>query len=48
VRAYKFKYGGGSLRAGGEAFRRAYGAAVRLVNQENYLDFILGLGQENV
>jgi predicted AAA+ superfamily ATPase len=48
VRAYKFKYGGGSLRAGGEAFRRAYGAAVRLVNQENYLDFVLDLGRGDV
>jgi len=42
VRAYEFKYGGGSLRAGGEAFRRAYDAAVHLINQDNYLDFIWG------
>lgn len=40
--AYEFKYGAGSLRAGGDAFRRAYGAGVQLVNQENYLDFVLG------
>lgn len=42
-RAYEFKYGSGPLRAGGEAFRRAYDARVELVNQENYLDFLLGV-----
>ena len=42
LHAYEFKYGSGSLRAGGDAFRRAYGAGVQLVNQENYLDFVLG------
>lgn len=42
VRAYEFKYGGGLLRAGGEAFRRAYDTAVQLINQDNYLDFIWG------
>lgn len=40
--AYEFKYGSGPVRAGGEAFRRAYGTGVQLVNQENYLDFVLG------
>ena len=43
VHAYEFKVGAGSVRAGGGAFRRAYGADVQLVNQENYLDFALGL-----
>ena len=42
LHAYEFKYSGGSLRAGGDAFRRAYGVGVQLVNQENYLDFVLG------
>lgn len=41
--AYKFKYGSGPLRAGGEAFRRAYATRVELINQENYLDFVLGV-----
>jgi hypothetical protein len=43
LHAYEFKYGGGSMRTGGEAFRRAYDTGVQLVNQENYLDFVLGL-----
>ena len=42
VHAYEFKVGAGSVRAGGDAFRRAYGVGVQLVNQENYLDFVLG------
>lgn len=42
LRAYEFKYGGGLLRAGGKAFERAYGTAVRLISQDNYLDFALG------
>jgi len=42
LRAYEFKYGGGTLRAGGKAFERAYGAGVRLISQDNYLDFALG------
>ena len=29
-------------RAGGHAFERAYGAAVQVVNQDNYLEFVLG------
>ena len=41
--AYKFKYGSGPLRAGGEAFHRTYGTRVQLINQENYLDFVLGV-----
>lgn len=42
LRAYEFKYGGGSARASGAAFRRAYDAPVQVINQDNYLDFILG------
>ncbi len=41
--AYEFKYGSGPLRAGGEAFHRTYGTRVQLINQENYLDFVLGV-----
>lgn len=42
LRAYEFKYGSSAIRAGGEAFRRAYDTDVRLINQDNYLDFVLG------
>lgn len=42
MRAYEFKYGGGSTRASGAAFRRAYDAPVQVINQDNYLDFIMG------
>ena len=42
VHAYEFKYGSGAARAGGHAFERAYGAAVQVVNQDNYLEFVLG------
>lgn len=48
MHAYEFKYGGGALRAGGEAFSRAYNVPVQRINQENYLDFILGLAPEDV
>jgi predicted AAA+ superfamily ATPase len=40
---YEFKYGGGAMRAGGRAFERAYGTGVQIINQDNYLDFALGL-----
>ena len=44
MHAYEFKYGSGAARAGGHAFERAYGAAVQVVNQDNYLEFVLGGG----
>jgi predicted AAA+ superfamily ATPase len=43
LRPYEFKYGSGGVQAGGRAFERAYGAGVRIINQDNYLDFALGL-----
>ena len=42
MHAYEFKYGSGAARAGGHAFERAYGATVQVVNQDNYLEFVLG------
>jgi len=42
VHAYEFKYGSGAARAGRHAFERAYDAAVQVVNQDNYLEFVLG------
>ena len=41
IQAFEIKVGGSSLDRGAEAFTRAYGLDVQLVNQENYLDFIL-------
>jgi uncharacterized protein len=43
LQAYEFKYGTSELGRGGDAFDRAYKTAVRLVNQDNYLDFVRGL-----
>lgn len=42
IRAYEFKFGALELGRGADAFSRAYDSPVRLVNQENYLDFIQG------
>ena len=40
--AYEFKYGSAALRRSGTAFQRAYGSGVQVINQDNYLDFVLG------
>jgi hypothetical protein len=42
LQPYEFKVGSGAARAGGRAFESAYGAAVQVINQDNYLDFALG------
>ncbi len=41
IEAYEFKYGASALRRGANAFTRTYAIDVRLVNQENYLSFLL-------
>lgn len=40
--AFEFKYGTGVLSKGAQSFTREYGSIVKLINQENYVDFILG------
>jgi predicted AAA+ superfamily ATPase len=42
IEAYEFKFGASTLRRGADAFTRAYAVDVQLVNQENYLSFLLG------
>jgi hypothetical protein len=41
ILAFELKFGSAALGRSAEAFRTAYSVAVQLVNQENYLDFIL-------
>ena len=41
IQAFEIKFGSSRLTRGAEAFARAYSHEVHLVNQENYLDFIL-------
>jgi hypothetical protein len=41
IRAYEFKFGSANLTRGAQSFTQAYAHPVHLVNQENYLDFIL-------
>lgn len=41
LKAFEFKYGSGSLSKGASSFTSEYGTKVQLVNQENYLEFIL-------
>jgi hypothetical protein len=41
IQAFEFKYGGSALRRGVTSFKNAYSVDVQLVNQDNYLDFIL-------
>lgn len=41
VEAYEIKFSGSALSRGADSFQKAYGVDVHLVNQENYLDFIL-------
>lgn len=41
LKAFEFKYGRGSLSRGAGSFTREYGTKVQLVNQGNYLGFIL-------
>jgi predicted AAA+ superfamily ATPase len=41
IQAFEFKFGGSSLRRGADSFKNAYSVDVQLINQDNYLDFIL-------
>ena len=41
LRAYEFKYGPGSLSKGASSFVKKYGVKVKLINRENFLEFIL-------
>jgi len=41
IRAFELKFGSAELGRSAEAFRAAYSVDVQLVNQDNYLDFIL-------
>jgi hypothetical protein len=41
IMAYEFKFGSSALRRGADSFKNAYSVDVQLVNQDNYLDFIL-------
>lgn len=43
LQAYEFKFGGATLRRGADSFTKIYSTDVQLVNQENYLDFLLGI-----
>ena len=45
IQAYEFKYGCAELGRGADSFVRTYHSAVRLVNQENYLDFLQDAGK---
>lgn len=40
--AYEFKYQGDQLSRGAHSFTEAYATPVKLINLENYLDFIAG------
>jgi len=41
IRAYEFKLGSVSARRGTESFKNAYQVEAQVINQENYLDFLL-------
>lgn len=41
IRAYEFKFGSSAQTRGGKSFKRTYALDVQLINQENYLDFLL-------
>ncbi len=41
LRAYELKWGNARLGRSAESFKDSYGVGVTLVNQENYLDFLL-------
>ena len=38
--AYEFKYGNGRLKRGAYSFASAYDTEVKLINKDNYLDFV--------
>jgi predicted AAA+ superfamily ATPase len=42
MRAYEFKFGSSDLGRGAESFTGSYMTEVKLINQENYLDFLRG------
>jgi hypothetical protein len=44
--AYEFKYQGSRLKKGAYSFKNAYNTEVKLINNENYLNFI-SLGDKN-
>jgi len=41
IQAFEFKFGSATLGRSAEAFNNAYSVDVKLINQDNYLDFIL-------
>jgi hypothetical protein len=41
IQAFEFKFSGASLGRSAGAFKNAYSVDVQLINQDNYLDFIL-------
>lgn len=41
IQAFEFKFGNSTLSRGAGSFARTYSQEVQLINQENYLDFIL-------
>lgn len=41
IRAFELKYGSSTLPRGAASFKNTYGVDVKLINQDNYLDFIL-------
>lgn len=41
IQAFEFKFGGASLGRSADAFKNAYSVDVQLINQDNYLEFIL-------
>lgn len=41
IQAYEFKFGSSAQARGAASFKRAYALDVQLINQENYLDFLL-------
>ena len=46
IQAYEFKVSGIASRRGTEAFTRSYAMDVQLINQDNYLDFLLNRSKE--
>ena len=40
LEAYEFKYGSGLLSRGAHSFMKKYGIKVKLINTQNYLEFI--------
>jgi hypothetical protein len=41
IQAYEFKFGTGAQGRGADSFTKSYSVDVQLINQENYLDFLL-------